>query len=164
MFLYCHPDIKGRMGSLPELVRHILESALTNSDVEPMHLSRYANWWKQRNDFQVDLSYSWEKKYKNIRREKSPHFDGSYLFRLEMPDGRSYLFDALKNMDAVLKIRNMASFDPPAEPKQDDIGEVIYRASDEKDGWFLNWRNRKTILRFSKAYYDVYNKSLNPFR
>ncbi|NIA11340.1 MAG: hypothetical protein GWP10_16840 [Nitrospiraceae bacterium] len=35
MLLYGHPDIEGRMGTAPLLLRLILESALSHSDVKP---------------------------------------------------------------------------------------------------------------------------------
>jgi hypothetical protein len=60
MFLYGHPDIEGRMGTAPRLLRLILETALSHSDVKPWHLSEYAAWWRRRGQCRVNYWYDSE--------------------------------------------------------------------------------------------------------
>ncbi len=57
MFLYGHPDIPGRMGTTPELVRFICETALGKSDVKGWQLSPYITWWRRRTSSRIECQF-----------------------------------------------------------------------------------------------------------
>ena len=154
MFFYGHPDIEGRMGTTPKLIRFIMETARSFSDVKPMQLSNYAEWWYRRNRFTPQCIYD-SKSSELYFREK--RFDGNcdqdiYL-RVEHPDGSTYLINPSQNRDngKTEKI----SFSAMQPSKEDSIGEVFYHGPDPKDSIF-SWRTRKKINRFLKAYKKVY--------
>lgn len=154
MFFYGHPDIEGRMGTTPKLVRFIMETARSYSDVKPMQLSEYAKWWHRRNRFKAECVYDAKSSELSFRKQT---FDRNELqdimLRVEFPDGSTYLLDPLKkqNNGNAEKI----PFNVIQPPSENDIGEVIYRGPDTKNSLF-NWRTRKKIKRFLNAYKQVY--------
>jgi hypothetical protein len=154
MFFYGHPDIEGRMGTTPELVRFIMETARSYSDVKPMQLSEYAKWWHRRNRFKAECVYDAKSSELSFRKQT---FDRNELqdimLRVEFPDGSTYLLDPLKrqNNGNAEKI----PFNVIQPPSENDIGEVVYRGPDTKNSLF-NWRTRKKIKRFLNAYKQVY--------
>jgi len=60
MFIYGHPDIPGRMGDHPDLVKHICEKALSYDDVCTGNMADIAAWWKRRHEATADIIYDRE--------------------------------------------------------------------------------------------------------
>lgn len=60
MFIYGHPDMPGRMGDHPELVKHICKKALSYADVCTGNMADIAAWWKRRHEASADISYERE--------------------------------------------------------------------------------------------------------
>lgn len=154
MFFYGHPDVEGRMGTTPELVRFIMETARSFSDVKPMQLSEYARWWHRRNRFKPKCVY--DSKYSELYFSKKS-FDGNegqdIMLRVEFSDGTTYLIDPFKSLDNGKTEKIVFNAIQPSNG--DDIGEVVYRGSDPKASLF-SWQTRKKIGRFLRAYKKVY--------
>jgi len=154
MFFYGHPDVEGRMGTTPELVRFIMETARSFSDVKPMQLSEYAKWWHRRNRFKPQCVY--DSKSSELSFSKK-YFDGNegqdIMLRVEFSDGTTYLIDPFKSLDNGKTEKIVFNAIQPSNG--DDIGEVVYRGPDPKDALF-SWRTRKKIGRFLRAYKKVY--------
>ncbi|ACN15092.1 hypothetical protein HRM2_19910 [Desulforapulum autotrophicum HRM2] len=156
MFLYGHPDIKGRMGTSPELVRFILETAMSYSDVKPLQLSPYAKWWRQRTDLKVESFYDVKSSRVGFRNESrlSPKLP-DLMVRVEFPNGESYLADPNLYAPKGLPRDEMVTFSPLYLPNAYDVGEVVYKRPDLITPWH-SWRNRRMIRRFAEAYWQVY--------
>lgn len=161
MFLYGHPDVPGRMGTTPELVRLILESALSHSDVKPWQLSPYAAWWRKRTNCPVECWYDAisSRFGSHIGSGCSEAVDG-LMIHVEFPDGASYMVDPTTCHPSGLPRNTMLPFTSLQMPAADDVGEVVYQGPDPA-GSFLNYRTKRTIRRFAEAYYRVYMPWLN---
>ncbi|WP_321495894.1 polysaccharide deacetylase family protein [uncultured Desulfobacter sp.] len=154
MFFYGHPDIEGRMGTTPELIRFIMETARSFSDVKPMQLSEYANWWFRRNHFKPQCVYDSE--CSELFFSNNPldgNEDQSIFLRVEHSNGITYLINPNKSLNngQIDKI----PFNVIQSPNGDATGEVVYRGPDPKDSIF-SWQKRKKIKRFLNAYKEVY--------
>ena len=62
MFIYGHPDMPGRMGDHPGLVKHIIEKALSFEDICTGNMADIATWWKRRHEAVADISYDAQKR------------------------------------------------------------------------------------------------------
>lgn len=162
MFLYGHPDIKGRMGTSPELVRFIFETAMSYSDVKPLQLSPYADWWRKRTDLKIEGFYDINSSRVAFRNESglTPKLP-DLMIRIEFPNGESYLADPNLSASKGLSSDEMVSFAPLQLPDACDIGEVVYKGQDDLPASWLDWRSRRTIRRFAEAYYQVYRSFLS---
>jgi hypothetical protein len=55
--IYGHPDMPGRMGDSPGLIKHICNKALSFDNVKTGNMSTLATWWRKRHDAQASVEY-----------------------------------------------------------------------------------------------------------
>lgn len=158
MFLYGHPDIEGRMGTAPRLLRLILETALSHSDVKPWHLSEYAAWWRRRGQCRVNCWYDSEaEKLACEFATRQTAADEDLRIRVEFSEGETYLVRPTDCPPPGQPRKILTRFQPAQMPAADDVGEVVYRGPDSPPA-----PRRRTIRRFLRAYSQVYLPWLIP--
>ncbi len=151
MLLYGHPDAPGRMGTTPDLVRFILETALSRSDVRPMQLGQYARWWRRRAELNVRPAYLPASEAIVCEGVWPGGGDGVKL-RLEVPDGRCFLAEPGQCRPPGKPLSALEAFPPLRLPGPTDMGEVVYTGPDAPPGGL----DRRTVRRFAKAYVLAY--------
>jgi hypothetical protein len=159
MILYGHPDVPGRMGTAPDLVRHIVGTALSHSDVWPAQLHEVAAWWRSRREEPVHCWYD----PASGRIARSGRHDrrapaAEVTISIETPDGRFYLVAAsdVPPDGKPLEPHEQAAPLLSAEPQ--DVGEVVRRPAEGSPRPPL----RRTIKRYIKAYAAAYLEAPGP--
>ncbi len=61
MFIYGHPDMPGRMGDHPDLVKRICKKALAYDDVVTGNMADIAAWWRRRDAATATIQYDEDK-------------------------------------------------------------------------------------------------------
>ncbi|MDY0269728.1 hypothetical protein [Trichloromonas sp.] len=57
MFIYGHPDMPGRMGDCPQLVKRICQKALSYEDVCTGNMADIAAWWRRRDSATANIEF-----------------------------------------------------------------------------------------------------------
>lgn len=123
MFIYGHPDMLGRMGDHPDLVKHICEKALSFDDVCTGNMADIAAWWKRRHKTVADISYDSE-----INRVIAKNYHGSedVYWSIQVAEDCKYLVsgeDLQKgvNLDEMDKFKKIDLSNIPYS----NVGEVL---------------------------------------
>lgn len=166
MFIYGHPDMPGRMGTAPELVRMILETALSYADVKPWQLAAYADWWRQRNQSEIVCQYDRSSSRLRLRLARDGNgYAEDLMVRVEFANGETFLTDPAACPAEGLPRESLSPFESLQLPAPDAVGEVVYHGPDPPRSLF-DWRARRTLQRFASAYGKAYlsglSRSANP--
>ncbi|MBB5346982.1 hypothetical protein JWG42_12645 [Desulfoprunum benzoelyticum] len=57
MFIYGHPDMPGRIGDCPQLVKRICQKALSYKDVCTGNMADIAAWWRRRDSATANIEF-----------------------------------------------------------------------------------------------------------
>ncbi len=163
MNLYGHPDMVGRLGSSPKLVRFLYEQAMSYPDIWTGQLSRLASWWNRRKEFVFQPFYDPKRQCVICRFP-----DGQVLredvpaVSIHMPGGTWCLADFHACSGSGLAIDQLKAGSALRLPQPTDVGEVIYspeNPSFREKLWYYkkNWNRR--IQKYRELYFDGTAKS-----
>jgi len=151
MHIHGHPDVVGRMGEAPELVRFIIETACRHADVWTPHLIDYTRWWQQRRDVVWHPQITLDSGRIACRIESGGSADGALPRLCVEQQGKTYLLDTsgLPMSGAIPDEVDALSSVQPTSPT--GIGEVV-----RSEGRVPPGQIKRTVKRFLCAYWRAY--------
>jgi len=123
MFIYGHPDMPGRMGDRPELVKHICKKALSYDDVVTGNMADIAAWWRRRHVTSATIQYE-----KENNRVIATDYQGSpdVYWSIQVEEGCRYLVSGQDIQDGVAlnSLHKYKKIDLTIVPHE-NVGEVV---------------------------------------
>lgn len=135
--IYGHPDMEGRMGDYPELVRRICERATSFSDVWTGNMGELAQWWRVRYSVKAEIVFDTAS---GVLSARNINDETDIYWSIRTPDGRWFLEKSTRLKNG-FKIENLNPRTPLTPVGPMDIGELI--SGNNKQGFlsmFRNWR------------------------
>ena len=150
--LYGHPDVAGRMGATSRLVRFIMETALSHSDVWATQLGSLADWWRERAEFAWDPWY--DPGRGGLVSKSAPRpARASHQLTISIERGGKWYLEpasaASRTARPISACRAMSRLRPSAPQA---LGEVVFT----RDSRPPSGLGRRELKRFLKAYYRAY--------
>jgi hypothetical protein len=153
LFLYGHPDVDGRMGTTPDLVRFILETALSHSDVLACQLANFTRWWRKRTQLRITTWYERASAKFTCDMVSAQNRDVQDVrLYVEFPDGGTHLIDPKSCSVESQPVSADSRITPLKLPETQDVGEVVDRGPEPHRRMI----DRRTVRRFLRAYREVY--------
>ncbi|WP_321532687.1 polysaccharide deacetylase family protein [uncultured Desulfuromonas sp.] len=125
MFIYGHPDMVGRMGDHPDLVKFICEKALSYDDIYTGNMADISSWWRRRHETTADIFYDREN-----NRVVAQNYHGSedVYWSVQIDESSKYLVSGndLQNGVRLNDLGMYKKIDLKKSPYA-EIGEVIDR-------------------------------------
>lgn len=136
--LYGHPDMEGRLGDHPVLIKSIFERALSLPDIWSGNMGELAKWWRERHAVQARVY--WYPDSGTIFAKGMN--DGPDIFwSIHTSDGRWFLEKGSRLKEGA-QIDALTSRTPLSPAKPTDIGEVISPSLNHNfRTLFYNWRS-----------------------
>ncbi len=123
MFIYGHPDMSGRLGYYPELVKHICKKALSYDDVVTGNMADIAAWWRRRHAATATIEYD-----KESHRVIATDYQGSLdvYWSIQISDDCKYLVSGQDIQDGVAlnSLHKYKKINLTISPHE-NIGEVV---------------------------------------
>jgi hypothetical protein len=118
--IYGHPDMEGRMGDYPELVRRICERATSFSDVWTGNMGELAQWWRVRHSVKAEIVFN---AASGVLSARNINDETDIYWSICTPGGRWFLEKSSRLKDG-LKLDALTPRPPlkPAAPT--DVGEI----------------------------------------
>jgi len=154
MHLYGHPDMPGRMGSTPELVRFIYEQAMAHSDVWTGQLRQLATWWDRRARFVFQPFFDFSRRCLVLRFPIESDRTNIPAVSIHMPDGSWRLAD-FPTSDGELLIDSVKPGTPLRESRPTEAGEIIYSPETVSLRQKL-WNRKRDWNRLIRKYREIY--------
>ena len=156
--LYGHPDMPGRMGDYPELVKRICTKALSHSDVWTGSMGELARWWRRRHSASCtpvfDAAQGVVKAFDLVGSE-------DVYWNIHTPDGRWFLVDGASLREGV-HLDRKTPMTPLSVPGPMDVGEVVApppektgikgRLREKKRAWERERRKIRELRQAMAAY------------
>jgi peptidoglycan/xylan/chitin deacetylase (PgdA/CDA1 family) len=123
MFIYGHPDMPGRMGDHPDLVKCICEKALSFDDVSTGNMADIAAWWKRRHDTVADISYERDN---NLVVAKNYHGSEDVYWSIQVAEDCKYVVSG-EQLQKGIRLDGLESYKKIdlTEGPYSEIGSVI---------------------------------------
>jgi hypothetical protein len=160
MFIYVHPDMPGRMGDCPQLVKRIVEKALSYKDVCTGNMADIAAWWQRRENATANIEFD---KVRNRIFATDYHAGSDVFWSIQVTEDSKYLvsgedFQAGISLDSLNSYKKIDLSDVPFA----EVGEVI-NAPCKKEGLRTQIKNlfreyrrrRKKIHQLNTSVLDV---------
>lgn len=156
MYLYGHPDMHGRLGCVPELVRFIYQQVVSHSDVWTGQLHQLASWCRQRNNFSFKPYIDWNQRCLVC----NPYSDSTYdnnppMISIQMPNGDWYLTHPRQCQRPGFHLDSAKSLPPLKPPQATDVGEVIHVPDSPTVRSRMGYRKRE-LKRMIRKYREIY--------
>ena len=132
MFLYGHPDMRGRIGEHPELVDGIMRKARSFGDVCLGNMADVAAWWERRDKARGDIAY--DRPNGKIHAESYSGSEDVY-WSIQLEKDKKYIVAASDikeglKLDRLDQYKKIQITDAPFP----GIGEVVGTSTGD-DGW-----------------------------
>ena len=118
--IYGHPDMPGRMGDYPALVKMICSKALSHSDVWTGNMRELSMWWRNRHSTRATILFDMENR---VLITKDIKGDPAVTWSIHQPDGRWHLVSSQALIQGV-QLDALPGLTPLRNPDPSDIGEV----------------------------------------
>ena len=151
MFIYGHPDMLGRMGDHPELVKRICKKALSFDDVCTGNMADIADWWRVRHNTSADIIHN-QKDNVVIATEYCGSSD--VYWGIQVEDGCKYLVSGEDLQEGVKldELEKYKKIDLTISPYS-NIGEVFDLPAEKVSlrsklaNWHRDLRRKRRMIR-----------------
>ncbi len=150
--IYGHPDMEGRMGDYPELVKRICERATSFSDVWTGNMGELAQWWRLRNSVKAEIAFD---AASGVLSARNINDETDIYWSIHTPDGRWFLEKSSRLKEGFLPDA-LTPQDPLIPPSPTDVGEIIHSPNSRNlvsmyRAWRLAFRRKVVKARELKA-------------
>jgi hypothetical protein len=158
MNLYGHPEMPGRLGSYPNLIRFIYEQAASFPNVWRGQMGQFASWWRQRKEFRFQPYFNQKKQCVICLPPSGQKYNEDYpTISIHTPDGGWYLTESSACLNPGYQINPAGALSPLRLPRPNDVGEVIYSSEESslrQKLWYYRRQWKRQVTKYREIYLD----------